>query len=165
MKKVLIIAEAGVNHNGDIDNAIRMIEVAAEAGADVVKFQTFSASKVSTHFAEKADYQKKTTGSKDNQLAMLQKLELKKKDHYKLIRHCKKCNIRFFSTAFDLDSLSFLHSLKFPFFKIPSGEITNFLYLRQIATYGKPVILSTGMSSVGEIDNALNVLLNYGLHL
>jgi len=163
MSKVLIIAEAGVNHNGDIECAKRMVEVAADAGADVVKFQTFNAAKLATRFAGKAEYQKRTTGAKDTQLTMLKKLELQKSDHLVLINHCKKNNIRFLSTAFDLESLHFLHSLKIPFFKIPSGEITNYPYLKQIAGYGKPVIVSTGMSTVGEIDDAIRVLLQFGL--
>ena len=164
MKKTLIIAEAGVNHNGDLDCAMKMIEVAAEAGADVVKFQTFNSQKIATPFADKAAYQKQTTNANDNQLVMLRKLELKKNDHYILIQHCKKNEIRFLSTAFDLESLEFLHSLKFQFFKIPSGELTNYPYLRQIAKYKKPVVLSTGMSTVGEIDDAMNVSIQYGLN-
>ena len=163
MKKVIIIAEAGVNHNGDLECAKKMIETAAEAGADIVKFQTFKAGKLATRFAEKADYQKRTTNLKDNQLTMLKKLELKKTDHQVLIRHCKKNNIQFLSTAFDLESLHFLNLLRLPFFKIPSGEITNYPYLRQIAGYHKPVVLSTGMSTIGEIDDALNVLISFGL--
>lgn len=163
MRKVLIIAEAGVNHNGDLECAKRMIEVAADAGADVVKFQTFNAAKLATRFAGKAEYQKRSTGGKDTQLAMLKKLELQKSDHLELISHCKKNKIRFLSTAFDLDSLQYLQSLKLPFFKIPSGEITNYPYLKQIASYGKPVIVSTGMSTVGEIDDAIRVLLQFGL--
>lgn len=163
MSKVLIIAEAGVNHNGDIECAKKMVEAAADAGADVVKFQTFNAAKLATRFASKAEYQKRTTGAKDTQLVMLKKLELQKSDHLVLINHCKKNTIRFLSTAFDLESLAFLHSLEIPFFKIPSGEITNYPYLKQIAGYGKPVIVSTGMSTVGEIDNAIHVLLQFGL--
>lgn len=163
MKKVLIIAEAGVNHNGELNNAMEMIEAASHAGADIVKFQTFNAKKLATEFAKKADYQKKNTESSDHQLSMLKKLELKKSDYKILIGHCKKYNIQFLSTAFDLDSLRFLNSLNMPLFKIPSGEITNYPYLRKIAGYHKPVIMSTGMSTIGEIDDAINVLLSAGM--
>ncbi len=163
MKKVLIIAEAGVNHNGDLDNAVEMIEVAARAGADIVKFQTFNAKKLATKFALKADYQKRATNGEEDQLTMLEKLELKL-PHYKvLINQCKKHKIQFLSTAFDLDSLQFLSSLHLPLFKIPSGEITNYPYLRKIAGFKKPVILSTGMSTIGEIDDAIRVLIQFGL--
>ncbi len=162
MKETLIIAEAGVNHNGDLDCAKKMVEVAADVGADVVKFQTFNSAKLATRFAGKANYQKRLTSANNDQLGMLMKLELSKNDHQILIRHCKTNNIRFLSTAFDLESLRFLQSLKFSFFKIPSGEITNYPYLKQIAGYGKPLILSTGMCTVGEIDDALNVLMQNG---
>ena len=121
MNRIVIIAEAGVNHNGDITCAKKMIEAAADAGADVVKFQTFNSVKLATRFAVKAEYQKRTTGAKENQLSMLKQLELKKHDHRILQRHCKKHHVRFLSTAFDLESLRFLYSLRLPFFKIPSG--------------------------------------------
>ena len=164
MNRIVIIAEAGVNHNGDITCAKKMIEAAADAGADVVKFQTFNSVKLATRFAVKAEYQKRTTGAKENQLSMLKQLELKKHDHRILQRHCKKHHVRFLSTAFDLESLRFLYSLRLPFFKIPSGEITNYPYLRQIAGYKKPVVVSTGMSTVAEVDNAIQVLLQFGLN-
>ena len=163
MKNVLIIAEAGVNHNGDLDNAIKLIEVAARAGADIVKFQTFSAKKLATKYAHKAEYQKRSTNAAEDQLKMLEKLELKLPYYKILIDHCRKNKIQFLSTAFDLDSLYFLSSLHLPLFKIPSGEITNYPYLRKIAGFKKRVILSTGMSTIGEIDDAIRVLMQFGL--
>lgn len=162
MNKVFIIAEAGVNHNGDVSIAKKMIEVAAKAGADVVKFQTFQADKVVSINAEKAGYQKKTTGSNESQYQMIKKLEIDKEGHIALIDHCKKNNIQFLSTPFDLDSIDLLVELGMGLFKIPSGEITNLPYLRKIGVLNKKIILSTGMSDLGDIENAVDVLIKSG---
>ncbi len=161
--KTLVIAEAGVNHNGDLDMALRLIEEAASAGADLVKFQTFSAERLSTKYAAKADYQKINTDSSESQYDMLRKLELTEEMHEKLIEHCIKCEIGFLSTGFDIQSIDFLDSLGLDLFKIPSGEITNLPYLRHIARYRKQVIISTGMSTLDEIGAALNVLTENGM--
>jgi len=155
---VLIIAEAGVNHNGDIELAKRLIDVAADAGADLVKFQTFSAERLATQSAPKADYQNQTTDQAESQFAMLNQLELSSEMHRVLITHCQQRNIGFFSTGFDIQSLDYLASLSAERFKIPSGEITNLPYLRHVGGFGKPVILSTGMANLGEIETALDVL-------
>lgn len=161
--KVLIIAEAGVNHNGNIDIAKQLIDVAAQAGVDYVKFQTFNSKNLVSKFAEKADYQKTNTNDEtESQLAMLQKLEMSEEMHYQLIEHCRLKNIKFLSTAFDLDSVDFLHQLNIDLFKIPSGEMTNLPYLRKIGGLGKPVILSTGMGSLEEIGEAMNALIKAG---
>ena len=154
----LIIAEAGVNHNGSIKTAEQLIETAAEAGADLVKFQTFSADRLVTGSASKADYQLETTSTRESQHEMIRKLELSREMHEELIAHCKKCGVGFFSTGFDLQSVDLLAELGLDRFKIPSGEITNLPYLRHIGQYGKPVILSTGMARLGEIEAALEVL-------
>ena len=156
--KTLIIAEAGVNHNGDLNLARRLIDVAADAGADRVKFQTFSADRLVTVSADKAPYQARATGSEESQHAMLRRLELSRAMHVELIGHCKARGIEFFSTGFDPASVDLLAELGASSFKIPSGEITNLPYLRHVGRYGKPVILSTGMSSLGEIEAALAVL-------
>lgn len=155
---VIIIAEAGVNHNGDIDMAKRLIDVAAEAGADYVKFQTFSAERLTTRDAAKAEYQKRNDGEADSQFDMLKRLELSEAMHHDLIEHCTSRKIAFFSTGFDIESLDFLNGLGLPLFKIPSGEITNLPYLRHIGSLGKPLILSTGMATLDEIGAALDVL-------
>lgn len=162
-KKVLIIAEAGVNHNGDIELAKKLIDAAANSGADLVKFQTFKASRIVTKTAPKAEYQTLTTDKIQSQVAMLTQLELCADMHAILIEHCRERNIQFFSTGFDIPSLDFLASLGAEYFKIPSGEITNLPYLRHIAAFGKPLILSTGMSSLGEIEAALEVLETAGM--
>jgi N,N'-diacetyllegionaminate synthase len=154
----LIIAEAGVNHNGDLSMAKRLIEVAAEAGADYVKFQTFNSKYVVTSTAKQAGYQTKNTGINESQLDMISRLELSQGNHFELIEHSKKIGIKFLSTGFDLESIEFLSRLNLGLFKIPSGEITNLPYLRQIGSYGKPIVLSTGMSSLGEIEAAIDVL-------
>ena len=154
----LIIAEAGVNHNGRIETAGQLIEIAAEAGADLVKFQTFSADRLVTGSASKADYQLETTSTSESQHEMIHKLELSREMHEELIAHCKKCGVGFFSTGFDPQSVDLLAELGLDRFKIPSGEITNLPYLRHIGQYGKPVILSTGMARLGEIEAALEVL-------
>jgi N-acetylneuraminate synthase len=157
--KTYIIAEAGVNHNGSIETAMQLIDVAAAAGADAVKFQTFKAENVISKYASKADYQKKTTAETESQLDMVRKLELDDAAHRILIEHCQLRNIEFLSTPFDFTSVDLLaHKLNLPRLKIPSGEITNGPYLLHIARTGKPVILSTGMSVLGEIETALGVL-------
>jgi len=156
--KVLIIAEAGVNHNGDLALARKLIDVAAEAGADLVKFQTFSADQLVTRTAAKADYQNRTTDSKESQHEMLRSLELTVEMHTELIAHCAECGIGFFSTGFDIESVDFLVGLGQERFKIPSGEITNLPYLRHIGRMGKPIILSTGMAEMDEIQAAIDAL-------
>jgi len=160
--KTLIIAEAGVNHNGDLVLARQLIDVAAEAGADMVKFQTFSADRLVTPHASKADYQAKTTDAGESQHAMIRRLELTRDMHEALIAHCKSRGIQFFSTGFDQESIDMLVELGLDRFKIPSGEITNLPYLRHVARYGKHVILSTGMATLGEIEWALDVLQQAG---
>lgn len=154
----LIIAEAGVNHNGDMELAKCLIDVAADAGADLVKFQTFSAERLATKSAPKADYQNQPYDRAESQFVMLKQLELSMQMHEVLIAHCQQRNIGFFSTGFDIQSLDYLASLGAERFKIPSGEITNLPYLRHIGGFGKPVILSTGMATLGEIEAALEAL-------
>ncbi len=153
---VLIIAEAGVNHNGDIELAKKLVDAAVNAGADLVKFQTFNAEQLATRNAPKANYQTLTTDESQSQLAMLRQLELTKEMHKTLIAFCDSRHIEFFSTGFDIESLNYLASLGTKRFKIPSGEITNLPYLRIVGSYGKSVILSTGMSTLGEIESALH---------
>lgn len=160
--KTLIIAEAGVNHNGDINLAKRLVTAAAIAGADFVKFQTFKADELVTRAAKKADYQAKATDSLESQYEMLLGLELTEAMHHELIAHCKNCNIGFLSTAFDIESVNLLVSFGQEYFKIPSGEINNLPYLRHIGQLGKAVILSTGMSTMGEIETAIEVLTSVG---
>lgn len=155
---VLIIAEAGVNHNGALDLAKQLIDAAAAAGADLVKFQTFSAERLATQSAPKAEYQTRTTGKAQSQFEMLKQLELTPSMHEALVAHCQTKNIGFFSTGFDIQSNDYLASLGAQCFKIPSGEITNLPYLRYLGGFGKPVILSTGMATLGEIEAALEVL-------
>lgn len=156
---VLIIAEAGVNHNGDIELAKKLIDVAAEAGADIVKFQTFKADKLVTPKAVQADYQIKNTEKLEPQLAMLERLELSQEDHYQLIAYCKKLNIEFLSTAFDSQSLNFLvNELEVKRLKISSGEITNAPFLLEHAQKGLELIISTGMATLAEIEAALGVI-------
>lgn len=162
MKKVLIIAEAGVNHNGDINLAKKLIEQAAKAGADVVKFQTFKANSCVSVSAKKAKYQLETTAKEESQLEMIQKLELSYESHFELMKHCKKHDIIFLSTPFDLESVEFLRGLDLPYFKIPSGEITNLPYLKAVAKCKKRVLLSTGMANLGEIEAALTILRKNG---
>ena len=156
--RTLIIAEAGVNHNGDISLAMQLIDAAAEAGADIVKFQTFSADRQVTRIAEKAEYQKRETGSAESQYEMLRRLELTESMHHQLISHCAERKIEFLSTGFDIESISFLAGLNQEYFKIPSGEITNLPYLRHIGGLNKLVILSTGMATLGEVEQAINAL-------
>ena len=157
-KPILIIAEAGVNHNGDLALAKQLIDVAADAGADLVKFQTFSADRLSTREAKKADYQIATTESAETQHQMLSRLELSASMHHELIAYCSTRNIGFFSTGFDIESVDLLISLGINHFKIPSGEITNLPYLRHIGQFNKPLIISTGMATMGEIEAAIDVL-------
>ena len=162
MSRTLIIAEAGVNHNGSIEMAKRLIEKAADAGVDYVKFQTFKSEKLVSRHATKAEYQKANTDGEDSQLKMLQQLELSHSDHLQLIEHCNHCGVKFLSTAFDLDSIDFLASLNLDLWKIPSGEITNLPYLRRIAQKGGQVIMSTGMCTIEDIEMAVNVLTTNG---
>ena len=164
MKHVLIIAEAGVNHNGSLDIAKQLIDKAVEAGVDVIKFQTFKSEKLVSKAARQAEYQQRNIGRKDEgQLAMLKKLELSHADHEELMAYCHGKGIRFFSTAFDMDSIEYLHSLNLGLWKIPSGEITNYPYLRKIAQYHEPVILSTGMCELSDIEATVNVLVEFGV--
>lgn len=162
MNKVFIIAEAGVNHNGSIELAKRLIDVAVEAGVDAVKFQTFKASELVLKNAQKASYQKEHTSECESQYKMLKKLELSEEDHLELIEYCNQKGIMFLSTAFDLKSINLLNQLDMKFFKVPSGEITNIPYLKAIGKLGKKVILSTGMSNLEEIEQAVNVLKESG---
>ncbi|MDT4763427.1 N-acetylneuraminate synthase [Sphaerochaeta sp. PS] len=157
-----IIAEAGVNHNGSLDVAIKMIDAAKEAGVDCIKFQTFRASDLVSRKADKADYQKKQTKNDESQLHMLQKLELSPADFSILAQYCKERDILFLSTPFDFNSIDFLQTLNMQYWKIPSGEITNLPYLIKIAQTHVPIILSTGMSTIEEIGDALKVLREYG---
>lgn len=162
--QVLIIAEAGVNHNGELKKAIELIDAACEAGADVLKFQTFKAEKLVSLSAGKAEYQKKNDPNDDStQFEMLKALELSEKDHHTLKDECEKRGIQFLSTAFDEDGIQFLQDLGVPFFKSPSGELTNRPYLARLAGTGKPVILSTGMATMDEIGAAIDVLTQNGL--
>lgn len=154
----IIIAEAGVNHNGSVKLAKQMIEEAARAGADYIKFQTFKPEKLVSKYAQKADYQKKTTGNNESQLQMLEKLALSYDDFVELKRYCEQSGIGFLSTPFDEDSIRFLDSLDMDFWKIPSGEITNYPYLVQIAQTGRDIVLSTGMCEMDEIADAMKVL-------
>ena len=161
-KSTIIIAEAGVNHNGSIELAEKLINVAAEAGADFVKFQTFKAETLVTQTADKAEYQKEIADRDEPQFEMIKNLELDRNAHYTLIEYCKQKDIQFFSTAFDHDSIDLLDELNIPLFKIPSGEITNLPFLRHIGKMGKPIIMSTGMSTLDEVHNALNILIASG---
>ena len=163
--KTFIIAEAGVNHNGSLELAKKLIDVASEAGADAVKFQTFKAEKLVSRYAPKAEYQKKKTTADESQLEMVKKLELDAAAHKTLIDYCKNKNIRFLSTPFDLESIDLLSELGLDIFKIPSGEITNLPYLRKIGALKKEIILSTGMADLGEIEDALDVLMEVGTEL
>lgn len=155
---IKIIAEAGVNHNGSVKLAKQMIEEAAQAGADYIKFQTFKPEKLVSKYAQKADYQKKMTGSQESQLQMLEKLALSYDDFVELKKYCEQIGIGFLSTPFDEDSIRFLDSLDMDFWKIPSGEITNYPYLVQIAQTGRDIVLSTGMCEMDEIADAMKVL-------
>lgn len=162
MNRVFIIAEAGVNHNGDMETAKRLIDAASDAGADAVKFQTFKTEKLVCRTAKKAEYQLETTDSSETQYEMLKKLELTEDMHRELIEYCGKKRIMFLSTPFDLESINFLSELGIQIFKVPSGEITNLPYLQRIAEQQKSVILSTGMSSMDEVKAAVEVLKSNG---
>ena len=160
----LIIAEAGVNHNGSIELAKKLVEKAKEAGVDYIKFQTFKASKLVTKSAKQAEYQQKNIGKEgDSQYQMLKKLELSPEEHEILIDYCKELGIKFFSTAFDFDSIDYLHSLNLGLWKIPSGEVTNYPFLKRIAAYNEPTILSTGMCDMEDVRAAVNTLYKNGL--
>lgn len=160
----LIIAEAGVNHNGSIELAKKLVEKAKKAGVDYIKFQTFKASKLVTKAAKQAEYQQKNIGKEgDSQYQMLKKLELSPEEHEILIDYCKELGIKFFSTAFDFDSIDYLHSLNLGLWKIPSGEVTNYPFLKRIAAYNEPTILSTGMCDMEDVRAAVNTLYKNGL--
>lgn len=162
MKHVYIIAEVGVNHNGNTKIAKELVDVAKEAGADAVKFQTFVPSNLVTKNAHKAEYQKNTDNNDDSQLDMLKRLALTKDDHYELVEYCNSKDIQFLSTPFDIESIDFLGALDLPLYKISSGDITNLPYLEHIGGLCSPIILSTGMSSMDEIKKAVNILKNSG---
>lgn len=160
----LIIAEAGVNHNGSIELAKKLVEKAKEAGVDYIKFQTFKASKLVTKAAKQAEYQQKNNGKEgDSQYQMLKKLELSPEEHEVLIDYCHQLGIKFFSTAFDFDSIEYLHSLNLGLWKIPSGEVTNYPFLKRIAAYNELTILSTGMCEMEDVRAAVNALYKNGL--
>lgn len=163
MSKVLIIAEAGVNHNGNFKLAKELIDKAKKAGADIVKFQTVKLSSLVSKYAEMANYQKENIGRTETQKEMLEKLLLPFEDFTELYRYCKDVGIQFLSTPFDIESIHFLNDMV-PFWKIPSGEVTNYPYLVEIAKTGKPVVMSTGMCELSEIDNAIAVLKTNGTH-
>jgi N,N'-diacetyllegionaminate synthase len=162
VKRVFVIAEAGVNHNGDIELAKRLIDAACAAGADAVKFQTFTAERLVSKKAKKAQYQQETTDVSETQYAMLKRLELDADAHRTLMAYCKAKGIMFLSTPFDLESVDLLNAMGLEIFKIPSGEITNKPYLRKIGSLRKRVLLSTGMSTLGEVEAALDVLTESG---
>ena len=162
MKKTLIIAEAGVNHNGELNLAKQLVDVAAQAGVDYVKFQTFKADKLVNKSAKKACYQTKNTGNDDSQYKMLKKLELTEENHHILIDYCKEKGVKFLSTAFDFDSIEFLKD-KIDFYKIPSGEITNLPYLEKVAKLNLDIVMSTGMATMNEVKDALTILVDNGI--
>lgn len=162
MNSIFIIAEAGVNHNGDLETAKKLVDEAAKAGADAVKFQTFRAEALASKDAKKADYQMETTEQTESQFDMLKKLELTPDMHEQLIDYCMDKNIMFLSTPFDIDSIHYLVKCGINILKVPSGEITNYPYLREIAKTGKKVILSSGMSTLEEVREAVRVLKDHG---
>lgn len=162
-ERIYIIAEAGVNHNGSLNRALEMVRVAAKAGADAVKFQTFKTEKLVTKRAPKAGYQQRTTPCEETQFDMLKRLELSWEDHLELVAACRKNNIDFLSTPFDLTTIDLLEKLNVKRWKIPSGEITNLPYLRRIASFGQDIILSTGMANMSEIQDAVSVFVRAGL--
>jgi N,N'-diacetyllegionaminate synthase len=165
MHKTLIIAEAGVNHNGSMELARQLIDEAKRAGADIVKFQTFKATELVSKSAEKAAYQKSSTDSGETQFDMIKKLELSQSAHLELMNYCEKVGIEFLSAPFDVASIELLHNLGVKRFKIPSGEITNYPYLKAMANYNMPIIMSTGMSELQEVQSALDVLTTNGTDL
>ena len=162
MRHVIVIAEAGVNHNGSFELAKKMVDAAKEAGVDYVKFQTFNPQKLVSKYAEKAKYQKETTGSDETQLQMLQKLTLTEDNFLSLRDYCKEVGIGFISTPFDLDSIAFLETFDMDFWKVPSGEVTNLPYLEAIARTKRKVVMSTGMCNMNEIQDAMEVLKKNG---
>jgi len=162
MGRVIVIAEAGVNHNGNIEIAMEMVDKAKTAGVDYIKFQTFTPEKLVSKYADKADYQKRTTGSNESQLQMLKKLALKLEDFKKIKSYCDSLGIGFISTPFDFTSIDFLETLNMDFWKIPSGEITNLPYLEKIASTGRDIVISTGMCDMEEIKDAIGILQNGG---
>lgn len=162
MKKVFIIAEAGVNHNGSVELAKKLIDAGAEAGVDAVKFQSFKAEKLVTKYASKAKYQQDTTGQQENQYDMLKKLELDYDKHKELMEYCNSKNVMFLSSPFDIESIELLNSLGLEVFKVPSGEIENTPYLKKIANLNKKVILSSGMCNLSDIEFALGILKSNG---
>ena len=159
---IYIIAEAGVNHNGELAMAKELVNCAAMAGADAVKFQTFKTEQIVSKFAQKAEYQKKNASNSESQYDMVKKLELTYEDFRELERYCKECGITFLSTPFDLDSIDFLNEFDMPFWKVPSGEITNLPYLIKIAKTHKDIVMSTGMAELNEIGEAISVLREWG---
>ena len=164
MMHTIIIAEAGVNHNGSLEIAKQLVDKAIEAGVDYIKFQTFKASKLVTKAAKLAEYQQKNIGKEgDSQYQMLKKLELSPEDHEVLIAYCKEKGIKFFSTAFDFDSIEYLHSLDLGLWKIPSGEVTNYPFLKRVAAYNEKTILSTGMCEMSDVRAAVEALYKNGL--
>ena len=163
-RHTIIIAEAGVNHNGSIELAKQLVDKAVEAGVDYIKFQTFKASKLVTKAAKQAEYQQKNIGKEgDSQYQMLKKLELSPEDHEVLIAYCKEKGIKFFSTAFDFDSIEYLHSLDLGLWKVPSGEVTNYPFLKRVAAYNEKTILSTGMCEMSDVRAAVEALYKNGL--
>ncbi|MGD0222984.1 MAG: N-acetylneuraminate synthase [Terriglobia bacterium] len=158
MPHVFIIAEAGVNHNGSIDLALRLVDAAKASGADAVKFQTFRADLLATRSAHKAPYQERTTQDSESQFEMLERLELDAAAHQRLINHCRQIGIQFLSSPFDVQSADLLATMNVPLYKVPSGEITNLPFLQHLARKGRPLILSTGMSTLGEVEEAVHVL-------
>jgi N,N'-diacetyllegionaminate synthase len=164
MSHTFIIAEAGVNHNGSVDLALQLVDAAHASGADAVKFQTFKADLLATPTAPKAAYQERTAAAAESQFDMLKRLELDAKAHQRLIDHCRKLGIQFLSSPFDLQSADLLAAMGVPLFKVPSGEITNLPFLQHLARKGLPLIVSTGMSTLGEVEEAVNVLQAEGVN-
>ena len=160
--KTIVIAEAGVNHNGNLKLALKLVDIAAESKADYIKFQTFFTNDLVQKKIGLAKYQKKNIKKTTSQYKMLKKLELSEKDHLKIIRRCKRKNIKFLSSPFDLKSIELLKKLKLKLLKIPSGEITNTPYLRKIGKLRKKIILSTGMSNINEVEKAIKILTSQG---
>ena len=158
MTRAFIIAEAGVNHNGSLDLALRLVDAAKSCGADAVKFQTFRAETLALRSAQKAPYQHRTTSSSESQYEMLQRLQLSAEDHRRLIQHCHESDIQFLSSPFDAESADLLEQMDVALYKVPSGEITNLPFLRHLARKKKPLIVSTGMSTLGEVEDAVHVL-------
>jgi N,N'-diacetyllegionaminate synthase len=160
--KTFIIAEAGVNHNGSLKKALKLIDIAAAAGVNAIKFQTFKAENIATDYAPKAEYQKYKSAKKETQFQMLKKLELTDEMHKACFKECQKKKIIFISSAFDIESLEYLKKFNLNYFKVPSGEITNLPYLEALGKFGRKIILSTGMSNTSEIKKALKILITNG---